>query len=346
MSQVRILFYQFKAIFLIFSSHSNILPFLKEKGGKVSRKVSGKYVSNHSFNNKITPSEAFDEFVSEMLSKGYSKHTINAYGDHVKEFVSFLEDKGKPTQPFYLNSLSRSLLIEWEGVLRLQRHNRDTSIQTKFKSIRTFLYWCMDEDRNYCPRFSIGLPKEQERLKEPYTEKEIAALIARPKTNNLSEWRTWAAVNLIFRTGLRRSSVCELRWDDIDYENKAILVRHSKNNKQQYVPMPDDAVDALKLWEELSPETTEGYVFFSTYTEGKLTPNALTQAIRKYNLKRGVKKTSAHLMRHTYATTYIRKGGQASKLQRILGHQTPDMTQRYIHFATSDLVDDVELFTI
>ena len=41
-----------------------------------------------------------------------------------------------------------------------------------------------------------------------------------------------------------------------------------------------------------------------------------------------------------------RKGGRAEKLQRILGHTTPEMTLRYVHFVTEDLTNDIDDFTI
>lgn len=116
------------------------------------------------------------------------------------------------------------------------------------------------------------------------------------------------------------------------------------------MPIPSAALTDLLTWKAISPATAEGYVFFSTYTEKKLSPNALTQAIRQYNLSRGVSKTSVHLLRHTFATLYLQKGGlqkggRAEKLQKILGHKTADMTQRYVHYVTDDLVEDIDDFT-
>lgn len=110
-------------------------------------------------------------------------------------------------------------------------------------------------------------------------------------------------------------------------------------------PSPSAALTDLLTWKAISPATAEGYVFFSTHTEQKLSPNALTQAIRQYNLSRGVSKTSVHLPRHTFATLYLQKGGRAEKPQKILGYKTADMTQRYAHYVTDDLVEDVDDFT-
>lgn len=295
-------------------------------------------------------SDAFEEFKSYMAARGYAEKTIQTYEDHVRDFLKFADNKANGYVPdgckgFPACNVKRLMIVEWEARLR-QRGNRDTTVRTKIKSLKTFLYWCMDNERGYCDFFHISLPKAAERLKELYTKEEIETILVEPKSKDLSEWRNWAAVNTILRTGLRRASVCEIRWDDIDFESQRLLMRHSKTRKQIFVPLPMALIEVLRLWKEISPDTKEGYVFFSTYTEGKLQPNSLTQAIRKYNLSRGVNKTSVHLMRHSYATIYLKKGGQIGKLQKILGHESIEMTQKYVHYLTDDLIEDINEYTV
>ena len=45
-----------------------------------------------------------------------------------------------------------------------------------------------------------------------------------------------------------------------------------------------------------------------------------------------------HALRHTFATIYLRHGGNLANLQRILGHQNIRTTSIYIHMVTDDLV--------
>lgn len=295
-------------------------------------------------------SDAFKEFKTHMVAQGYAEKTIQTYEDHLRDFLDFVDCKANGYIPdgysrFPACNVRRLLILEWEARLR-QRGNRDTTVRTKVKSLKTFLYWCMDDERRYCAYFHISLPKAAERLKELYTKEEIETILAEPKSKDLSEWRNWAAVNTILRTGLRRASVCEIKWGDIDFESQRLIMRHSKTRKQIFVPLPKTLIEVLLLWKEISPDTKEGYVFFSTYTESKLQPNSLTQAIRKYNLKRGVGKTSVHLMRHSYATIYLKKGGQIGKLQKILGHESIEMTQKYVHYLTDDLIEDINEYTV
>jgi integrase/recombinase XerD len=50
----------------------------------------------------------------------------------------------------------------------------------------------------------------------------------------------------------------------------------------------------------------------------------------------------AHKFRHTFATAYLRNGGDIERLRRILGHTTYAMVMRYVHLRKDDLYIDFE----
>lgn len=73
---------------------------------------------------------------------------------HSAELVRHLSDSGNGHAPkgfvgFPARHVNNSLIIEWQGVLRT-RGNRNTTVQTKVTSIRTFLHWSMNEERKHC----------------------------------------------------------------------------------------------------------------------------------------------------------------------------------------------------
>ena len=62
--------------------------------------------------------------------------------------------------------------------------------------------------------------------------------------------------------------------------------------------------------------------------------------MERYNKKRGVTKTSAHLIRHTFAHNYIMKNGDIFRLQKLLGHSDIEVTRIYANISIDDLKKD------
>ena len=74
--------------------------------------------------------------------------------------------------------------------------------------------------------------------------------------------------------------------------------------------------------------------------------DGLRQSIARYNMRRGVQKTSIHLFRHTFARKYlIDCGGDAFTLQKLLGHSTLAMTKHYCAIYDADLTKNYDNFS-
>lgn len=76
-----------------------------------------------------------------------------------------------------------------------------------------------------------------------------------------------------------------------------------------------------------------------------MTENALKLSIRDYNAARGVKKTSVHALRHTFAKLWIHNNGDVFRLQKMLGHSTLDMTRNYVNLFAVDLKEGFDEYS-
>ncbi len=67
--------------------------------------------------------------------------------------------------------------------------------------------------------------------------------------------------------------------------------------------------------------------------------NSIQQAIKRLAAKAGLHgiKCHPHIFRHTFATLFLAKGGQAMVLKEIMGHESMQTTQKYVHFLPDDL---------
>ena len=234
------------------------------------------------------------------------------------------------------------LAVNEAGFKRYVIHLTDSgmtanSVNHYIRSVKVFLYWCMEQDE--IALFKIKMVKAKENIKDVYMQEEFCALIQPPKReDSFVVWRSWAIINFILGTAARETTVCEMQMQDISFDDRTITFRHLKNKHVQLLPMSEALASCLKkyisLWRQDAAETA--YLFPSFYDE-PLSTNALKHSQARYNRSRGVEKTSVHLLRHSFVKNWCMSGGNVFKLQKVLGHSTLTMTQHYANLYSNDL---------
>ena len=219
----------------------------------------------------------------------------------------------------------------------MQKGNRITAINTRLRGLRVFFRFC--QEREYMGDIGLKLLKEDETIKEPYTDAELQRLLKQPESDKWTEWRNWAAVNTFLATGIRANTLVNIRICDVDFEHEIIILKKLKNRKQQIIPLSTSLKAVLELYLQLWDWESE-YNLFPTSSNSQMTVHALETAVLHFNIGRGVTKTSLHLFRHTFAKNYIMAGGGMVQLQAILGHSTLDMTRKYVNLYGQDIQRD------
>lgn len=144
-------------------------------------------------------------------------------------------------------------------------------------------------------------------------------------------------------TGCRAGECAGLRWSDIDFEKRLILVQRSyknltKNYEIRYIPILDPLLPILREWRLMNP----GDIVFPNKHGGMFGKSAriLQETLKQVLFTAGFPKIddkthyiTFHDLRHTFASHWMMSGGDLFKLQRILGHKSIEMTQRYSHLA-------------
>ena len=282
-------------------------------------------------------SECLDIFIKHCQTKNLSPETIKTYRYECEAFIKWYKEEQEKTD---IEDITADTLGEYIIFLQ-EKEISQTYIATKLRQLRAFLYFCMD--REYLEKFTVTIPKADEVIKEPYTQKELERLIKKPTSSNWVEWRCWAMVNYLLSTGNRLATVLNVKIEDVDFVNNLIKLNKLKNRKQQYIPMSSGLKDVLKTHLRLWEHSDTDYLF-PEYEGKQLSTRGAQWSIRNYNLNRGVMRTSIHLFRHTYAKYYIVAGGEATHLQRLLGHSTLAMTNHYINLYSTDLQKNYDKF--
>lgn len=291
---------------------------------------------------KLTPtkkqesiSDLYETFLKVKKAQGIKKETLNSYSEALKAINKYKDIGELPLSK--LDSKTYYLIIN----KMIEANLSPNSIHSYTATFRTFLRWCSDSGYQ-C--ISIVPYKKEEVVKTPYTDEELKLLLKKPnlKTCTFAEYRTWVIESLLINCGCRAATVRNFLVEDVDLDNKIIFARHMKNGRPQPLPLCSEMILILQEYLTYREGTDKDYLF-PNETNEQMTVNGLRCSIQRYNLNRGVSKTSTHLFRHTFAKKYlIDCGGDAFTLQKILGHSTLDMTKHYCAIYNSDLTKDFD----
>jgi len=296
------------------------------------------FISMQTSQKVMTLEKAFEDFICEKKVLKLSPATIEAYEYRFKDFTRFFPAESPCSD---VTPATIYKFIEF-----LQTRNPDikvTTINTNLRHLRAFLYSFMD--LGYMDRFPIKMLKCEKELIEVYSEADLERLLKRPDKNKctFSEFRTWVLVCYLLGTGNRLGTVCNLKIQDIDFDNHEIALRKVKNKKPYTIPLSSTLEKTLKEYLNIRKGKPEDYLFCNQYGE-QLKKTSVGSTIFRYNHARGVTKTSIHLFRHTFAKTWILNRGDPFRLKAILGHSTMAMVNEYVNMFGKDLHKDFDTF--
>ena len=144
-------------------------------------------------------------------------------------------------------------------------------------------------------------------------------------------------------TIVQRATVGEilsLTWTGVDLFRRTVTVFRSKNGERRTIPVNTTVLDLLK-GKYAARRGMIDLVFHSeshTLLDGSNIRRALTTALDSAKIH----DFHFHDLRHTFATRMVQAGIDLYKVQRLLGHKSPIMTQRYAHHYPESLRDGVD----
>lgn len=131
-------------------------------------------------------------------------------------------------------------------------------------------------------------------------------------------------VILALNTGMRRTEILKLRWNDIDFIDRFIFVKETKSNVPRKIPMNDLVYKTLK-----EKKQSNEFVFYNPKTRNRI--KDIKTAFKTLCSQAEIKGIRFHDLRHTAATLMIMKGVDLVTVKEILGHASINTTMRYAH---------------
>lgn len=148
-------------------------------------------------------------------------------------------------------------------------------------------------------------------------------------------------IGFALNTGMRQGEILNLQWQDVDFARGLLMVMKSKNGTRRTIPLNARVYELLAA-KQATTGTTHAPVFM-TPRGNELQVRFLVWEFCEARDRAGIPDFRFHDMRHTFATRLVQRGVDLYKVQRLLGHKTGTMTQRYAHHSPESLRDGVNV---
>jgi integrase/recombinase XerD len=302
---------------------------------------------------------AIQGFLIHKSAEGKSPYTLAEYRRQLTLFADHLNNPD--TADLDTNALASHL--DWlRNEYRPTRKNRDTSplapktLRNHWITLRSFTTWAMVELQLPDILKPIRAPQYQLPEIDPLTKSEVQALLAvvdrtePPRTGarrvftqrRHSARRDRAIILLILDTGIRAGELTRLDIADADLAAGDITIHpHGSARKSHPRILAISPATRKALWRYLAqdrPDATQAQPLLLSRDGYRLQRGNIRFLISRLGKRAQIKKpVYPHRLRHTFAITYLRNGGDIYTLQRTLGHASLETVKRYLKIAQIDI---------
>ena len=283
-----------------------------------------------------TIKQAIDSFLLSCKVEGKSYGTIECYSDKLKGFLWYANNYDFPGD---ITAVTTHHLREFLAYLRDTDHRfnsncprakkpiNSTTIQKYYRALSSLINLLIREEvLEYNPLVKIKVPRAEKKVIKALSSKEVnQIIIALP--NTFEGKRNKAIILVLVDCGLRLGELLNLKLPDINMEQQILKV--DGKTGERVVRFGATTSKALKKYMR-KRQVINGHIdkLWITAKGVALKDSSVETLFIALSRKVGIH-INPHLLRHTFATLWLRNGGDSLMLQRLLGHTTLMMTNRY-----------------
>ena len=269
------------------------------------------------------------EFLNYIRNKNYSLNTIISYINdlyYFHEFVKMDFDKVKYDD-----------IRDYLEYLNLKKE-KSTSVSRKISSLKSFykfLYKNDYMDKKDYPLVKVTYPKKEKKLPKFLYYNDLLEII-NESSKDKDGVRDRLIIEMLYATGVRVSELVNIKLNDIDFNNKRIIVC-GKGNKERIVYYGDYAEEVLNKYLKTHVRKNNNYLFLNSKGE-QITDGGIRYIIDNIMKKLSIKThVTPHVLRHTFATDMLNNGCDIKVDQELLGHSSLKATEIYTHVTNEHL---------
>ena len=157
----------------------------------------------------------------------------------------------------------------------------------------------------------------------------VAAVESRvPVCSAINVRRDVSIILIMYHSGLRVSELCSLNLVDINFSNRIIKVV-GKGGRERMVPTTHECINSIQEYIDLYRQSDTNAVFVQN-NGMRITRRAISDMLLSLSFRSGVKRTTAHMLRRSFATSLMNKGVDLEFVKTLLGHERLSTTQAYL----------------
>jgi integrase/recombinase XerD len=268
--------------------------------------------------------DRLDGFINYLVNeKGVSQNTLQSYQRDILQFNSYNHFLDNP------NEITSEKILSYLSHLNKLGKSQST-ITRALASVRCFYHYLVFN--NYVeinPTNGIKLEKNNRKLPEILTNKEVDILLNQPKHTDFKGYRDKAMLEILYATGIRVSELISLNISDINTE-LGMLKCHN-NEKERIIPVYPVAIFAVTEYiNKAKSLMIINEALFVNLNGQRLTRQGFWKIVKHYSEQAGIKKTiTPHTLRHSFAAHLLENGADLKSIQEMLGHADISSTQVY-----------------
>ncbi|EED34318.1 site-specific recombinase, phage integrase family [Luminiphilus syltensis NOR5-1B] len=145
------------------------------------------------------------------------------------------------------------------------------------------------------------------------------------------KWRKLPALIILgFHTGLRVGNLLDLKWEDVDLDERTLSVATTKNGRPHIAALTDRCITELQKLPAGSPSDL---VFRSYRTDKPFNYRDLWQKVCD---EAGFEGRTFHWLRHGCGSALASAGVSQAQIMQVMGHRTLVASARYMHSNVED----------
>lgn len=282
----------------------------------------------------LTSLQEYETYLA--LERGMSGNTCEAYVSDVCHLLEYLEEKG--INPIEVTEKDLHGFICTLRDLGIGPRSQ-ARILSGIRSYYKFLKLSGVIENN--PTDLLESPRLGRHLPEVLTTEEIDMMIDQIPSDKDESLRNHAIIETLYGSGLRVSELTDARLSRLSIDDGCLIVE-GKGSKQRIVPVSPVALDLIQEYlpqrASLNIKADSQDIIFLNRRGGKMSRIMVFYIIRDLAAAAGILKTvSPHTLRHSFATHLLEGGASLRVIQELLGHESLETTEIYVHLDKSRL---------